>query len=278
MTLPLFKRDLSVVCLGSGSKGNATWVGDRSAGVLIDCGLSTKQIVARLDSVGMADAPIDAVLVTHEHSDHVGSARVLCARLKKRAGKSIPFYMTSGTYAGTHSNCRPDAVEEIEAGSMFRVRHLDVHSFSVPHDTRDPVAFRVGVDGLWAGVVSDLGKPTGLVERMLATLSIAVLEFNHDVDMLKDGSYPWHLKQRILSTHGHLSNDAAAEMLGRALQTNSPLKHLVLAHLSEENNRPRIAWDRCRAELTKVDALERVKVEVARQAEALAPITVSAAA
>lgn len=274
LTLPMFRRDLTVVVLGSGSKGNATWIGDRSTGVLIDCGLSTRQILKRLDQVGLPDAPIDAVLVTHEHSDHVGGARVLCNRLRKRTGRSVPFYMTAGTLRGTHPKSRPDAVEEIVPGEAFQVRHLRVDPFSVPHDVRDPVAFRVGLDGVWAGVVTDLGRPTALVRRKLASLTIGVLEFNHDTRMLLDGGYPWHLKQRIRSAHGHLSNAQAAELLGDALDTEQALKHLALAHLSEENNAPERARASCLDVLTQRGLGDAVTVHVAPQATPLRPMVV----
>lgn len=274
MTLPMFRRDLSVVVLGSGSKGNATWIGDGNCGVLIDCGLSTRQIFKRLDAVGLSHAPIDAVLVTHEHSDHIGGARVLCNRLRRIRGHAVPFYMTAGTLRGAHPKSRPDAVEEVVPGESFSVRHLQVDPFSVPHDVRDPVAFRVGLDGVWAGVITDLGRPTGLVQRKLATLHVAVLEFNHDQQRLVEGPYPWHLKQRIRSAHGHLSNRQAGELLTGALQGASPLRHLVLAHLSEENNTPELAHGHCSEVLEACGRAEQVAVVVAGQAAPLRPIVV----
>jgi phosphoribosyl 1,2-cyclic phosphodiesterase len=271
----MFRRDLSVVVLGSGSKGNATWIGDGSTGVLIDCGLSTRQIFRRLAEVGLEHAPIDAVLVTHEHSDHIGGARVLCNRLRKMRGRAVPFYMTAGTLRGAHPKSRPDAVEEIVPGQAFSVRHLQVDPFSVPHDVRDPVAFRVGLDGVWAGVITDLGRPTALVERKLASLKVAVLEFNHDQNRLTEGPYPWHLKQRIRSAHGHLSNRQAGTLLSGALAGTSPLRHLVLAHLSEENNTPELALAQCAEVLGAAGRTEQVDVVVATQALPTAPITVS---
>lgn len=279
MTLPLFRRDLQVVVLASGSKGNATWIGDQTAGVLIDCGISTKQILARMEAVGLGDAPIDAVCVTHEHSDHVGSGRVLCNRLRKRHGRAVPFYMTSGTLAGTHPRSRPDAVEELLPGEGVKVRHLDIDSFPVPHDVRDPVGFRVGLDGFWAGVLTDMGRPTALVRERLASLSVAVLEFNHDIDALLDGPYPWPLKQRIRSSHGHLSNQQAAALLTEAIRSRgaeSPLQHIILAHLSDENNSPALARRACEAALVDLDVLDQIAVSVAEQARPLAPVIVQA--
>ena len=274
MTLPMFRRDLTVAVLGSGSKGNSTWVGDGSAGVLIDCGLSTRQVLKRMEAVGLGDAPIDGVLITHEHSDHVGGARVLCDRLRRRYGRAVPFYMTAGTLRGTHPRSRPDAVEEIVPGQSFRVKHLEVDPFSVPHDVRDPVAFRVGLDGVWAGVITDLGRPTNLVERKLASLRVAVLEYNHDQERLLDGPYPWHLKQRIRSAHGHLSNAQASELLLCALQRQSPLQHLVLAHLSDENNTPALARAACAEAVERGGRTGAVELLVAEQAKPMRPISV----
>lgn len=236
MTLSLFQRELTVAVLGSGSGGNCTYIGDGVAGVLVDCGISTKQVLARLEAVGLGGAPIDAVLVTHEHIDHVGASRVLCQRLRKRSGHSVPFFMTRGTESALKDQTRPDAIETIEPNELLRVRHLQVEAFTIPHDTRDPVAYRVGAGGTWAGVITDLGKPTSLVREKMKSLSVAVLEFNHDTELLMEGSYPWALKQRIRSSHGHLSNDQASELLHDGL--GESLRHLVLAHLSDENNRP----------------------------------------
>lgn len=279
MTLPLFRPELEMVVLGSGSKGNATWIGDRGRGVLIDCGLSTRQILLRLEAAGRGDAPIDAVFITHEHSDHIGAARVLCNKLKKRTGRSVPFYMTAGTLAGSHPKCRPDAVETLRAGEGVRLGHVEVRSFPVPHDVRDPVAYQVGIDGTWAGVITDLGRPTALVAERLASLSAVVLEFNHCEQMLRDGPYPWHLKQRISSSHGHLSNRQAAALLSDALQRSpTPPRHIALAHLSEENNRPAHAHEACLGALEQAGCVDEVVVGVAHQGRPLAPIAVQARA
>jgi len=271
--LSLFARDLKVVTLGSGSKGNCTYIGDGHAGVLIDCGLSTKQTLQRLDDVGMGDAPIDGVLITHEHSDHVGAARILCNRLKKRTGRSIPFYMTAGTRRGLFSKVVPDAIEVIQPGERFHVGHLVVDPFSVPHDTQDPVGYRVRSGGVWAGVVTDLGRPTHLVERKLRSLSVAVLEFNHDLHKLLGGRYPWPVKQRVRGSHGHLSNEQAAELLNNALP-QSRMQHLVLAHISGENNTPELALAAANDVLNRHDAQDEITVQVGQQRGPIRPISV----
>lgn len=276
MNLSLFERDVTVATLASGSKGNCTYIGDGHAGVLIDCGVSTRQILRRMDEVGLGDAPIDAVLITHEHSDHVGAARILCNKLRKRTGRSVPFFMTEGTRRGVRERCMPDAIEVIRPHETIQVRHLTLDPFSVPHDTHDPVGWRVCVGGTWAGVISDLGRPTALVAEKLRSLEIAVVEFNHDPDMLMAGSYPWQLKQRIRSSHGHLSNAQAAELVVQGLSDN--LRHLVLAHLSGENNTPAKALTAATDALREAGALGQVDVQVAAQDTPTRPVRVRARA
>jgi phosphoribosyl 1,2-cyclic phosphodiesterase len=258
----LFSRDVQVAVLSSGSKGNCTYIGDSRTGVLIDCG--------RMSAAGLDNAPIDAVLVTHEHSDHAGSCRILCNRLEKMYGRTVPFHMTPGTAAALKPQVIPSHLETIEAGKAFRVGHLVVDPFRIPHDTSDPVAFRVGIGERWVGVVTDLGRPTTLVSQKLKSLSVAVLEFNHDIDMLLDGPYAWSVKQRIRSSHGHLSNEQAGTLLSESVGDN--LEHLVLAHLSADNNAPDKALLQASMALHKAGASKRVHVQVAQQDQPLDPI------
>ncbi len=240
----------------------------------MDCGVSTKQIIARMETLGLENAPVDAVLVTHEHSDHVGSARILSNKLKQRTGRRVPFYMTRGTAAGLYSRVVPDGIETIEPGERFQVRHLTVDPFPVPHDTLEPVGYRVRSGGVWAGVVTDLGRSTALVERKLRSLSVAVIEFNHDLEMLLGGSYPWPVKQRIRSSHGHLSNEQAAELLDAALP-GSRIQHLVLAHLSERNNKPALAYAQAASVLKKHDAVGEISLRLGDQKAPLPPAQVA---
>ena len=237
----LFHQNLVVAVLGSGSRGNCTYIGDGVHGVLVDCGISTRQVLARLDQIGLGEAPVDAVLVTHEHADHVGAAAILDRRLEQRSGKLVPFIMTAGTRQCLHPKVVPRRVVATTPGSPFRIGKLLVDPFAIPHDTLDPVAYTVQAGPTRVAVVTDLGSTPRLVAHQLSTADIAVLEFNHDVQMLMEGAYPWALKQRIRGGHGHLSNLQAAELLVRAAPPR--LRHLVLAHLSEENNRPEKALE-----------------------------------
>ena len=269
----LFSRTLQVAVLASGSRGNCTYIGDGHAGVLIDCGVSTKQILARMEAVGLKDAPIDGVLVTHEHSDHVGAARILSNKLKKKTGRCVPFYMTAGTSEGLFSKVIPEAIEIIQPGEHFQLRHLVVDPFSVPHDTLDPVGYRVRSGGVWAGVITDLGRSTALVERKLRSLTVAVVEFNHDLERLIGGTYPWPVKQRIRSSHGHLSNQQAADMLSSALPSSS-IQHLILAHLSERNNTPALAFAKAAGVLNAHGAIGDISLRLGHPKTPLPPAAV----
>jgi phosphoribosyl 1,2-cyclic phosphodiesterase len=259
--------------LASGSRGNSTYIGDGHAGILIDCGVSTKQILTRMEALGLKNAPIDGVLVTHEHSDHVGAARILSNKLKKKTGKCVPFFMTRGTSEGLRPNVIPEAIELIEPGEQFKIRHLSIDPFMVPHDTRDPVGYRVCSGVVWAGVVTDLGRSTNLVERKLRSLSVGVVEFNHDVERLIAGTYPWSVKQRIRSSHGHLSNQQAADLLSQALPGSS-LKHLILGHLSERNNTPALAFAKAAGVLNTHGVVGEISLRIGHPKTPLPPASV----
>ncbi len=270
----LFARDLTVSVLASGSAGNCTYMGDGHGGVLVDCGVSTRQILKRMEEVGLEDAPIDAVLITHEHSDHVGAARILCNKLRKRTGRHIPFFMTPGTRESLKPQVVPAAIEEVAASETFKLRHFTVEAMPVPHDTLDPVAWRVNFGGTWVGVMTDMGRQTHLLTEKLRELTVAVLEFNHDVELLLDGPYPWHLKQRIRSSHGHLSNAQAARMLREGLGPD--LRHVVLAHLSETNNAPEKALNAALGALREEGIDGEVQVHLGRQRVPVEPVRVQA--
>ena len=217
--------------LGSGSKGNCTLVESGATRVLIDAGFSCKETLARLASLGIGPETLTAIAVTHEHGDHVRGVGVLARRLR------LPVYANAGTLrafvdrAGDLPVCR-----EFGTGEPFVIEGLSLHPFAVSHDTADPVGFVVSDGSASLGYCTDTGRITRLIRHHLERCSALVLEANHDVQMLRDGPYPLPLKQRVLSSMGHLANGEA--MTFAAELAAERLRLLVLAHLSEVNNHP----------------------------------------
>lgn len=220
--------------LGSGSRGNSMVVESGSTRVLVDAGFGPREIERRLARLALTPEMISAVLVTHEHADHAGGVAA-CAR---RFGWSI--YLTRGTLAALDPAGLGDgAVQIIDGHAGFAVEALEVQPVVVPHDAREPVQFRLSDGTATLGILTDAGHVTAHMVEMLAGCDALVLECNHDLAMLAAGRYPPALKARIGGRFGHLDNGAAADLLGR-LDT-ARLRHLVAAHLSEENNRPHLA-------------------------------------
>lgn len=221
--------------LGSGSRGNALLVEVGTTRLLIDAGFGPREISRRLERLGLAAEDIDSVLVTHEHSDHIGGA-IACAR---RFGWAV--LLTHGTFAA--SGDRDDRVDVnvtiIDSHESFPLGDICVQPFPVPHDAREPVQFVLSDGAGKLGVVTDAGHVTEHMVGMLDACDALVLECNHDERMLAQGNYPQALKRRIGGPWGHLDNAAAASLLSRL--GRSHLRHVVAAHLSEENNRPALA-------------------------------------
>lgn len=225
--------------LGSGSHGNATVVEGGGARVLVDCGFGVRELASRCARIQLDLSTLDAVLVTHEHGDHIGGVARVGRALK------VPLMMTRGTMAGRRdwTGCEVRTISPHEA---FSIGELGVQPFPVPHDAREPCHFRFEHDCTRLGMVSDLGHATPHVKATLDQCDALLLEFNHDVEMLAKGPYPAKLKQRVAGKLGHLSNHQAAELL-RELD-RSRLKKLVLTHLSQKNNKPELAREAaCRA-------------------------------
>ena len=218
--------------LGSGSRGNATVVEAGTTRVLVDCGFGPRDLARRLARLGLAPADLTAILVTHEHSDHV----VGIARCAPRYG--IDVYMTHGTCgaAGAVGDAR---VRVFDSHQPFVVGALEILPFPVPHDAREPVQFVLSDGQRRLGLLTDTGHVTAHVVEMLACCDALLLECNHDADMLAHGSYPRMLKQRIAGRFGHLDNQAAADLLRRI--DRGRLQHVVGAHLSQHNNSPALA-------------------------------------
>jgi phosphoribosyl 1,2-cyclic phosphodiesterase len=217
--------------IGSGSEGNGLVVEAGTTRVLIDCGFGVRDTAARLTRIGVAPDSLSAILVTHEHNDHVGGVPAFAAQY------DIPVWLTFGTLMVMGD--RFDGIAQVygfDSHDAFAVGDLTVHPFPVPHDAREPVQFVVSDGAFRLGVLTDIGEPTRFVEASLSGCDALVLECNHDLDLLAESDYPYSLKQRIAGRFGHLHNEAAATLLA-ALDT-SRLQHIVAAHLSQQNNTP----------------------------------------
>jgi phosphoribosyl 1,2-cyclic phosphodiesterase len=222
-----FAKVMRFSVLSSGSKANATYIEGASTHILIDCGLSMRRIEERLGTIGVDAAALEAILITHEHSDHILGVE----RLSKR--HRLPVYCNKAT---SHFLKGAYALEIFETGSQFSVGEFEIAPVSIVHDAADPVAFIVKGQGISFAQATDTGRVTPLLREALTGCHSMVLESNHDRDMLWSCSYPWELKQRISSSHGHLSNDVSAELLTDLLHDG--LNHVVLGHLSENSNTP----------------------------------------
>lgn len=227
---------IKLCILASGSSGNCTYIASGTTAVLIDAGLSAKEIGARLQKIGTELGMVRAVCVSHEHSDHIAGLKTLHER------HSIPIFANDGTIQGLRSNKELAGLSwtKFHTGSSFMVGDLEISPFAVPHDAMEPVGFTVTTGGHSVGVVTDIGTATTLVRDRLRGCSAVVIEANHDEEMLLASQRPWHLKQRILGRQGHLSNNRAAQL---AVDIASPrLQRIFLAHLSNECNRQDVAW------------------------------------
>ena len=244
--------------LGSGSGGNCAYLETAEARVLVDAGFSPRQIRQRLATISRVPENLTAILVTHEHSDHIQGLIGIAAKL------NIPIYCNRATKEAfefqleTRFDCRL-----FETGASFEIGDLLVDTFPIPHDAQDPVGFLLHTDAGNLGFITDLGHMTKLVIERARAANILVLESNHDVKMLQDSPRrPWSLKQRILGRHGHLSNEAAAEAVAEIMSAG--LKHLYLAHLSRECNKPSLAH-RVMSERLKQISATHVQLQLAAQ-------------
>jgi phosphoribosyl 1,2-cyclic phosphodiesterase len=232
---------VSVRVLASGSKGNCTMVSSSGTRVLVDAGLSCRELLKRLVACEHDPDCLDAILITHEHADHVGGLRVLARRLK------IPIYLTGATYQAYQRSVRDAngnrvALERHEcfaSGHAFQIGDITVTPFTIPHDAIDPVGFTFSSEGIKVGICTDLGYMPVSVRDHLRGCHVLMIESNHDLELLRGGPYPWSVKQRVMSRVGHLSNDALADFL--TSDYDGGAEFLILAHLSEQNNHPEIA-------------------------------------
>ena len=220
--------------LGSGSRGNSVYIEEGKTGILIDNGFSGKEIEARLRAIGRSLEHISAICTTHEHNDHVSGVGVVSRRCR------VPVYANAGTIAGAEKKIgKAHRFIEFATGDEFAIGDLQVKSFAISHDTADPVGFVICNGSEYLGYCTDTGKVSKLMELRLARCHGLILEFNHNLEMLKNGPYPLALQQRVRSNQGHLANEDAALFLKNLMHPK--LQVAVLAHLSETNNTPELA-------------------------------------
>jgi phosphoribosyl 1,2-cyclic phosphodiesterase len=250
---------VQLTILGSGSAGNCAYFETDQTRILIDAGLSVRQLRQRLARIGRTPERLHGVLITHEHTDHIQGLAGLADRL------GLPLYCNRPTQEAIADSLHARFNWRVfTTGSSFELGDLTVESFSVPHDAQEPVGFLIRTPAGNLGFVTDLGHVTKLVIERVRAANVLVLETNHDVKMLQECPHrPWSLKQRILGRHGHLSNEAAADALEQVM--TAELRHFYLGHLSRECNRPELAHgvikkrleqigaDHCRTELTSQD-------------------------
>lgn len=219
--------------LGSGSEGNALVVQAGRTSVLLDCGFSLSETVARLSRLGIPPQSLNDIVVTHEHGDHISGVAKLARKF------SLPVWLSHGTLRAQSAAFAGLAVTEIDIHSVFAMGDVEVRPYPVPHDAGEPVQFVFGDGAKRLGVLTDAGHATPYIEATLSGCDALVLECNHDAGMLAGGDYPYRLKQRVGGRFGHLNNDDAAALLGRL--DHSRLQHIVAAHLSRQNNLPELA-------------------------------------
>jgi len=237
---------MRICSIASSSSGNCIYVGTSSTGILVDCGISCKRLKAGLESIDVDPASIDAILITHEHSDHIKGLGVVSRRY------GIPIYATEKTWksilsSGVTGLIDENLFHEIAPDQKFRINGVVIHPFRTSHDAVQPVCFTFIKDKKKISVATDLGCYDSSITEQLKNSDILFIEANHDIDMLKNGSYPWYLKKRILSDTGHLSNETTGKLISEVMHEN--LKYVMLGHLSKENNRPELAHETVKSQI-----------------------------
>jgi phosphoribosyl 1,2-cyclic phosphodiesterase len=263
---------VSVAVLASGSRGNSAVVSSSKTNILVDAGLSCREISKRMKSLGLEPQSLSAILVTHEHADHVSGLRVLAKKYK------VPVFMTGATHrawakALRDENGEPPELAKLEvfsSGHRFQVSDIEITPFTIPHDAADPVGFTFRAEGIKVAVATDLGYLPMSVLDHLQGCEVLVIESNHDLEMLRGGPYPWAVKQRVMSRVGHLSNDALADFFSRDYDGSAA--YVVLAHLSEQNNHPEVARRAAEHALGTRRTLLHNRVLLASQDQPLEPI------
>ena len=236
--------------VASGSSGNCICLGSDQCHVMIDAGISGKRIEEGMNTYDYTTSDMDGVLITHEHSDHIQGLGVVARKY------GLPIYATKGTadailQSSSVGKIDPSLFHVIEAGKTFFIGNLEIYPMSISHDAADPVAYLVSHGRHRVGVVTDLGYYDADIVSHMEGLDALLLEANHDIRMLQVGAYPYPLKQRILGERGHLSNETSGQLLGQILHDG--MQHILLGHLSKENNYDELAYETVRLEISLGD-------------------------
>jgi phosphoribosyl 1,2-cyclic phosphodiesterase len=267
--------------LASGSSGNLTLIETPTTRVLVDAGLGKKETLRRLEVLSHSIEKLDGIVISHEHSDHVGGLPQVLGLWR------TTVYFTPATYDATMASMpasghkRLTQVEHFHPGDRFFIGDIEVSAFSIPHDAADPVGFtfqnNCEGDCTKVAIVTDLGYMPELVKHHLRGADCLILESNHDLEMLKVGPYPWHIKQRVMSRTGHLSNDAVSEYLCDPESFDGLAQYLILAHISETNNNAAVAKICAEEALNRrpADAPFRGELRVASQTVPMGPFDLS---
>jgi phosphoribosyl 1,2-cyclic phosphodiesterase len=263
---------VSVTVLASGSSGNCTLVSSAGTRLLVDAGLSCRELLRRMMLCGENARSLDAILITHEHTDHVGGLYVLARKLR------IPVYITGATHESYRRWARDskgnritlERIETFSPGRPFDIGDISVLPFTIPHDAVDPVGFTFRSEGIKVGICTDLGYMPASVREHLRGCHVLMIESNHDLELLRGGPYPWSVKQRVMSRVGHLSNDALADFL--TSDYDGGAEFLILAHLSEKNNHPEIARITAERALAEQRNFLRNRLLLAAQQEPLSAV------
>lgn len=248
--------------IASGSSGNCIYVGNEDTHILVDAGISAKRIEEGLNEIGVDPNVIDAVFVTHEHSDHIQGLGVFTGKHNNLIYGTVETICAARKCKSNLIKIPEERMRYVKPDEKFKVGSIDVVPFSVSHDAANPVAYTFFCSGKKIGMATDLGIYTEYTIEHLIDSDIIYLESNHDVNMLEVGPYPYYLKQRILGERGHLSNESAAMLLNKVY--SGKLKHILLAHLSKENNIPELAYETVKAEfLCKIESNDKPTLVVA---------------
>lgn len=236
--------------IASGSSGNCIYVGSEDTHLLVDTGISKKRIEAGLKELEIKGEELDGILVTHEHSDHIQGLGVFSRKY------GIPIYATPGTIRGIEGYSGLGKMPEglfhpIHTDEKFVLGDIEIDPFTISHDANEPCGYRLESSGKSVAVATDLGIYNDYIVKKLEKLDAVLLEANHDIHMLEVGAYPYPLKRRIMGDKGHLSNELSGQLLCDILHDN--LKHIVLGHLSKENNYARLAYETVKLEVTLGD-------------------------